>query len=102
MQLTRKSNYPEDIQLLKLVADFETQSRLRIRIFDANNNRYEVDLPETKTTENRTRNHNEYEFFIDSKTPGFSVVRKSTQEVKSSFFFLYTLLCVIINRSIFG
>lgn len=82
LKLTRESSYPEDIQLLKLVAHFETRSRLRVKIVDATNDRYEVSVLETKMTEDLPKNHNrnDYEFLINSKTPGFRVVRRSSQE----------------------
>ena len=91
LKLTRESSYPEDIQLLKLVAHFETRSRLRVKIVDATNDRYEVSVLETKMTEDLPKNHNrnDYEFLINSKTPGFRVVRRSSQEVKSKLFFFY-------------
>ena len=91
MKLTHGSGLPEDIQLLRLVAHFETHSRLRIRIVDATNDRYEVDVLETKIPEYSPRNRSEYKFTINSKVPGFSVVRKSTREVnlRVIFFFIY-------------
>jgi len=83
LQLNGGSGYPEDIQLLKLVATFETRSRLRVKIVDPTNERYEVNVFETSRTENvplSGMNETDYEFLIDTKVPGFSVVRKSSQE----------------------
>lgn len=82
LEQTDKSGYPDDVPTLKLVATFETRTRLRVKIFDPLNRRYEVnvldslqprhELPVTET---------DYTFSINTDVPGFSVSRKSNQEV---------------------
>lgn len=94
LEQTGKSGYPEDIPLLKLVATFESRSRLRVKMFDAENQRYEVNvLPDTDTlTAQLPVDDTDYEFFINTDVPGFSVSRKSNQEVVVSLSYSFSLL----------
>lgn len=66
---------------MKLVASFETRSRLRVKIEDAENKRYEVNLYNTLKSDELPVVTTDYEFIIDVDVPGFSIVRKSNREV---------------------
>ena len=82
MQLSSRSGYPQDVDLLKLVATFESRSRLRVKVTDALNSRYEVDLLDTRSNEMEFPVEDaDYEFIIDEANVGFSVKRKATNEV---------------------
>ena len=83
MKQASPSHYAEDIHLLKLVATFESRSRLRVKIFDGENSRYEVKVLKTKVTEGLPVNDTDYEFSINTGVPGFSVIRKLSNEVLS-------------------
>lgn len=80
MKKTGSSGYPEEISLLKIVVTYETRSRLRVKIIDAENKRYEVDLLNTSDNEVHVR-ETDYEFSINMDLPGFTVYRKSNGEV---------------------
>lgn len=77
--------------MLKLVATFESRSRLRVKIFDAENRRYEVNvLPETTLTNKDIHmTETDYEFSVNTDIPGFSISRKSNREVN-----IYRLIIV--------
>uniref|UniRef100_A0A0P5XVY9 Lysosomal alpha-glucosidase protein n=1 Tax=Daphnia magna TaxID=35525 RepID=A0A0P5XVY9_9CRUS len=77
------SGYPEDIPLLKLIATFETRSRLRVKIMDAENKRYEINVLNSLQTDDTFLpvNDYDYKFSINSDTTGFSISRKENREV---------------------
>lgn len=92
MEQISKSGYPEDVPLLKLVATFETRHRLRVKIFDAEKTRYEVNVLDTTLTERLPIDETDFEFSVNTGVPGFSVLRKSTRTVISlTLFFFLTL-----------
>lgn len=82
LEQSGSSGYPEDVALLKLVATFETRSRLRVKIIDAENKRYEVNMYGTDEKGSSSIDHDrDYEFGINSDIPGFFITRKSSREV---------------------
>ena len=82
LEKTGHSGYPEEISLLKLVATFETKSRLRVKIVDPMNKRYEVNVLDSFQTEDILNEHDyDYAFSVNTDITGFSISRKSDQEV---------------------
>ena len=82
------SGYPEEVSLLKIMATFETHTRLRVKIIDAENKRYEVNVLDTiQATDESPVLDADYEFSINMDIPGFSVTRKSNRQVSYAFFF---------------
>ena len=56
------SGYPEEIPLLKLIATFETKGRLRVKIVDAVNKRYEVNVLDFLQTEDDILPVHDYDY----------------------------------------
>ena len=80
------SGYPEEVSLLKIMATFETPTRLRVKIIDAENKRYEVNVLDTiQATDESPVLDADYEFSINMDIPGFSVTRKSNKQVSCAF-----------------
>ena len=93
LKQTGFSGYPEEIPLLKLIATFETKSRLRVKIVDAENMRYEVNVLDNLQTEEFLPVHDyDYTFSVNTDITGFSIARKSNFEVNLSFFFKYMMI----------
>ena len=67
-----------------MIATFESRSRLRVQIVDAQNQRYQVNVLSETVTEGLPVdvNDTDYEFVVNADLPGFSVLRRSNQEVK--------------------
>lgn len=82
------STYPDDVALLKLVATFESRTRLRVQIVDALHERFHVDVlgapppPPPASQRPVDVNDTDYQFVIDTGLTGFSVVRRASQEVR--------------------
>ena len=80
----KPSGFPDDIPILKLVATYETRSRLRVKITDAENERYEVNVLKTSDhlkDKKPAVDDLDYIFELNTDIPGFSVSRKSNREV---------------------
>ncbi|KAL6206357.1 hypothetical protein ACLB2K_023605 [Fragaria x ananassa] len=78
--------YGPDIPNLKLYASYETKERLRIRIIDSDNQRWEIPqdiLPhQTPQTSHHSISENDFIFTLHNTTPfGFTVTRRSSSEV---------------------
>jgi hypothetical protein len=71
------------------VATFETRHRLRVKIFDAEKTRYEVNVLDTTLTERLPVDETDFEFSVNTGVPGFSVLRKSTRTVISLTVFFF-------------
>ena len=97
------SGYPEEVSLLKIMATFETHTRLRVKIIDAENKRYEVNVLDTiQVTDESPVLDADYEFSINMDIPGFSVTRKSNKQVSCAFSVNEnTILTVLDIRSFF-
>ncbi len=64
------------------MATFETNNRLRVKIVDAMNKRYEVNVLDSLEAEDVLPVHDYvYTFSVDTDITGFSIARKSNQEV---------------------
>jgi lysosomal alpha-glucosidase len=72
--------YPGDVEIIKLSARYETETRLRIKITDPLKNRFEPAYPEVPIVDKAATNLT-YLFYIDSTKPGFRVIRKSDNVV---------------------
>ena len=102
MELISKSGYPEDIRLLKLVATFETRSRLHVKIFDAEKSRYEVNILNTYS-EMLPVDETDYEFAVNTGVPGFSVSRKISVTViyhdyyYNPYFFVNNIIIALLQ-----
>ncbi|XP_063961375.1 lysosomal alpha-glucosidase-like isoform X2 [Lytechinus pictus] len=79
LKRTTQSYYPNDIMNLKMDVYFETDTRLRVKIYDPNQSRYEVPIetpPFTFLPSNPM-----YKVQLSSGQTGFNVIRKANQEV---------------------
>ncbi|EEZ99945.2 lysosomal alpha-glucosidase [Tribolium castaneum] len=72
--------YPGDVEIIKLSAKFETETRLHIKISDPLKNRFEPPFPEVPIVDKAAMNLS-YLFYIDSTKPGFRVVRRSDNTI---------------------
>ncbi|XP_065580074.1 lysosomal alpha-glucosidase-like [Artemia franciscana] len=79
--LKYSSGYVDDILNLGVEAFFETNYRLRIKIYDRENRRYEPPVPVTEPKDFVEELSTEYEFKIDPKKTGFVVKRRATGEI---------------------
>ncbi|XP_071095912.1 lysosomal alpha-glucosidase-like [Haliotis cracherodii] len=79
--LTRSqhTHWPNDVMDLQADVVEETNSRLRFKIYDPNNKRYEVPLPLNKAS--GSSQQTAYSFTIDHNPFGLTVTRKSTKSV---------------------
>ncbi len=67
------------------MATFETNNRLRVKIVDAMNKRYEVNVLDSLQAEDVLPVHDyDYTFSVNTDITGFSIARKSNQEVSLS------------------
>ncbi|CAH2008235.1 unnamed protein product [Acanthoscelides obtectus] len=74
------STYPNDVELLKMIVKYETESRLHIKLIDPNFPRYEPPYPEVPIVNGAALNPS-YIFEIDSLKPGFKVLRKEDKTI---------------------
>lgn len=77
---TFTSPFPEDVLLLKMIVKFEDQQRLRIKIIDAENKRFESPFPEIKESSGPPYK-TDYKVIIDKQKVGFQVIRKSDDTI---------------------
>ena len=77
------------------MATFETNSRLRVKIVDAMNKRYEVNVLDSLQTEDFLPVHEyHYTFSVNTDITGFSIARKSSKEVSlNTVFHAYISIC---------
>ncbi len=86
------------------MATFETNNRLRVKIVDAMNKRYEVNVLDSLQTEDVLPVHDyDYTFSVNTDVTGFSIARKSNQEVSlsSSLLRYYRLDTDLLNNNFF-
>lgn len=79
----RKSPYPDDIEYVRVDVAYETESRLRVKIYDDQHDRYESPYPKiTKKNQQVSSTKYDVEFSqLKDSDFGFSVVRKSSNRV---------------------
>lgn len=77
LNLTRTSPYPNNIKTVKMTISRETKSRLRIRILDNDNFRYEPPYPEVPVLGPFTTD-TDYKILVNEDNFGFAVIRKTT------------------------
>ncbi|XP_050537143.1 lysosomal alpha-glucosidase-like [Daktulosphaira vitifoliae] len=75
-RLINNTTYTSDIKLLCVEISFQTIKRLHIKIFDAENKRYEPPYPEVPTQKNKELLNSEYTVSMDKSKVAFSVIRK--------------------------
>ena len=73
--------YPSPVQLLRLDVYFETSQRLRVKITDASNARFEVPLPLLPEPPAKKPHKTLYNFKVTKKPFSFQVTRKDTGEL---------------------
>ncbi|XP_045462356.1 lysosomal alpha-glucosidase-like [Harmonia axyridis] len=71
-----RSAYPDDVEIIKLIVKYETESRLHIKIIDPLQHRFEPPYPEIPIVDRAAINLL-YQFVYIPEKPGFQVVRKS-------------------------
>ncbi|XP_045463222.1 lysosomal alpha-glucosidase-like isoform X2 [Harmonia axyridis] len=76
LERSYKSIYPNDITVIKLIATYQSDSTLRIKIIDPRRKRYESIFPEKEINTPRARNPL-YRLIIEKDYQGFKVVRVS-------------------------
>ncbi|CAG0918268.1 unnamed protein product [Notodromas monacha] len=74
------SGYPSDVPLLRVDVKFETDSRLRVKIYDPLKKRYEVPWPQVPDVRTAAKNPL-YEFDYSFRPFGFRVIRKDNGQV---------------------
>ncbi|KAF9906845.1 hypothetical protein BX616_000598 [Lobosporangium transversale] len=75
--------FGEDVTLLTAIIDFETESRIRIKIVDKNSNRYEIPKEALPTTDSTIRHVGKrgYTFKYNKSPFTFSIIRSHDGEV---------------------
>lgn len=73
------SAYPGDINIVRMDFSYETVDRLHVKIYDAENQRFETPYPEVPVMVNAAKN-TKYFVDIDKEKLGFKVVRKSNNK----------------------
>ncbi|KAK9880765.1 hypothetical protein WA026_013086 [Henosepilachna vigintioctopunctata] len=75
-----RSAYPEDIETIKLVVKYETETRLHIKIIDPLQHRFEPPYPEIPIVDRAASNF-KYKLLLDPIKPGFQVIRRSDNTI---------------------
>ncbi|XP_057662919.1 lysosomal alpha-glucosidase-like [Diorhabda carinulata] len=71
-----RTAYPDDVEVLKMIVKYETETRLRVKIVDPNNFRFESPYPEVPIVDKASISLT-YIFEINIFKSGFKVMRKS-------------------------
>lgn len=80
LKRTFKSPYPHDIEVVKMIVKFETETRLHVKLLDPNHARFEPPYPEIPIVDRAWANIS-YSFVIDPLKTGFKVIRKSDETI---------------------
>lgn len=75
-----RTAYPNDVEILKLIVKYETDTRLHVKIVDSTNFRFEPPYPEMPIVDNAAFNTS-YTFEMNINQPGFQILRKSDKTV---------------------
>nr|CAI5826996.1 unnamed protein product [Callosobruchus analis] len=70
------STYPHDVEVLKMIVKYETESRLHVKLIDPKVPRYEPPYPEVPIVDGAALSPT-YIFKIDSFKPGFKILRNA-------------------------
>uniref|UniRef100_A0A1B6D5E9 P-type domain-containing protein n=1 Tax=Clastoptera arizonana TaxID=38151 RepID=A0A1B6D5E9_9HEMI len=79
LKILFSSPYPKDVELVKLDVMYETENRLHIKIYDANDKRFEIPFPDFPELRKAAKN-TKYYVDIDKEEVGFRIVRKSNNQ----------------------
>ncbi|CAG2059891.1 unnamed protein product [Timema podura] len=100
LKRTFSSPYLKDARLLKMDIKYESQKRLRIKIYDPKHTRFEPPFPEVPVVEKATSNP-DYRVFIDESQLGFKVIRNSDNETMLLIWFT-SALCSFNAKDVGG
>lgn len=81
LRRTFNSAYPRDVQTLKLEVEHQTNERVRVKISDAENARWEPPYPKIETKNSKAADNPLYEVTVDTAQVGFKVTRKDGSEM---------------------
>ena len=74
---TFQSTYPRDVQLVRIDVEYQTNDRVRVKISDAENARFEAPYPKiSQTSTTKAADNPNYDVAIESNTFPFVVSRK--------------------------
>lgn len=76
---TFRSTFPRDVQVIKIIVKFETETRLHVKIVDTENDRWEPSYPLVPKVDKKVEN-TAYAFEMH-EIGGFKVIRKSDKFV---------------------
>ncbi|XP_054285968.1 lysosomal alpha-glucosidase-like [Macrosteles quadrilineatus] len=74
------STYPDNIQMVRIDFNYLDENILQVKIYDANQTRFESPLPKLSLTGRRLAKNTSYYVNIDKDKLGFNVIRKSTNQ----------------------
>uniref|UniRef100_A0A8D8XLI2 Lysosomal alpha-glucosidase n=1 Tax=Cacopsylla melanoneura TaxID=428564 RepID=A0A8D8XLI2_9HEMI len=76
------SPYGSDVKLLKMSVTFETETRVHVKITDANATRFEPSLPEVPMFNTRVRYEDcQYDVRVGENQTGFAILRRADQSL---------------------
>lgn len=84
LQRTFQSAYPRDVQTLRLDVEYQTNDRVRVKISDAVNKRWESIYPKNPSRYMKAADNPNYEVVVDIQHLGFIVRRKDGTELLNS------------------
>ncbi|CAG9821832.1 unnamed protein product [Phaedon cochleariae] len=71
-----QSGYPDDVEILKMVVQYDSETRLHIKVLDPKTPRFESPYPEVPIVDIASLNRS-YIFELNPVTPGFRIIRKT-------------------------
>uniref|UniRef100_A0A1B6F1T2 P-type domain-containing protein n=1 Tax=Cuerna arida TaxID=1464854 RepID=A0A1B6F1T2_9HEMI len=80
LQILTNSTYPNNIQLVKIDFNYLTENVLQVKIYDAENARFESPFPKMSSSNGSAVKNVLYVVDIDKDKLGFNVIRKSNNQ----------------------